>query len=171
MERDLLMAKITFKSQSDYYLKLKAFESHFTKDATLEKAVAAGAAPVANQIRRNLEALPDEQFRFLDVYEGEHFDDVPKGQKRDLAEGFGLTPIERDKNGFVHTKAGFDGYGSFPTKTYPQGVPNALIARAVESGSSVREKTPFVRPAVNATRKEAVEAMENVIDGELKKIF
>lgn len=165
------MARITFKAQSDYYLKLKAFESHFTKDATLEKAVRAGSAIVADAVRKNLEALPEEQFRHLDTFVGDYFREAPTGQKRDLEESFGLTPIKRDKNGFVHTKAGFDGYGSFPTNTYPQGVPNALIARAVESGSSVREKTPFVRPAVNATRKEAVEAMENVIDGELKKIF
>lgn len=165
------MAKITFKNQSDYFLKLKQLEVHFVKDSTLEKAVHAGADIVTDAIRGNLESLPEESFRFLDVYAGEHFDDVPTGQKRDLVEGFGLTPIERDKNGFLYTKAGFDGYGSFPTNDYPQGVPNALIARAVESGSSVRDKTPFVRPAVNATRKEAVEAMDAVIDGELKKIF
>lgn len=165
------MARITFKNQSAYFLRLKAFESRFTKNAVLEKAVVAGSAVVADAIRENLEALPEEQFRLLDTFCGDYFSEVPTGQKKDLADSFGLTPIQRDKNGFVHTKAGFDGYGSFPTNTYPQGVPNALIARAVESGSSVRDKTPFVRPAVNATRKEAVAAMEEVVDDELKKIF
>lgn len=165
------MARISFSNQSDYFLRLQALEKCFAKEETLEKAVAAGAAVVADAIRENLDALPEEQFRFLDTFCGESFSEVPTGQKIDLVEGFGLTPIERDKNGFVHTKAGFDGYGSFPTNTYPRGVPNALIARAVESGSSVREKTPFVRPAVNATRKEAVSAMESVVDDEMKKIF
>ncbi|MBQ8358456.1 MAG: hypothetical protein IJX37_00885, partial [Oscillospiraceae bacterium] len=96
---------------------------------------------------------------------------IPKGQKKDLLDSFGLTPVDRDKAGFVHTKAGFDGYGSFPTESYPEGLPNQLVAAATESGSSIRKKLPFIRPAVNATRKEAVDAMEKVIDDEVKKIF
>lgn len=139
------------------------------KDEPLEKAVAAGAAVVADQIKANLEALPEEEFRKLG--EGEIFHGLPTGQKRDLVDSFGLTPIEKDKNGFIHTKAGFDGYGSFPTNAYPEGIPNQLLARSAESGSSVRQKTPFVEPAVKATRKQAIEAMEKVIDEEIKKIF
>lgn len=139
------------------------------KDEPLEKAVAAGAAVVADQIKANLEALPEEEFRKLG--EGEIFRGLPAGQKKDLVDSFGLTPIEKDKNGFIHTKAGFDGYGSFPTNAYPQGVPNQLLARSAESGSSVRQKTPFVEPAVNETRKEAVETMNAVLEDEFKSIF
>lgn len=163
------MAKITFKGQSEYFAKLKALEDKFAKPDILKKAVRAGAAPVANQIKKNLEALPEDDFRYLK--EGETFHGIPKGQKEDLVESFGLTPIYQDRRGFIHTKAGFDGYGHYPTKAYPQGVPNQLVARAVESGSSVREKTPFVRPAVKVTENESIEAMEKVIDEELKKIF
>ena len=163
------MAKISFNGQSEYFGKLQQLEKAFAKDAALERAVRAGAAPVADRIRQNLEALPEESFRNL--REGEIFQGIPKGQKKDLIESFGLTPIARDKTGFVHTKAGFDGYGSFPTESYPDGVPNQLVAAATESGSSVRKKMPFVRPAVNAARKESVDAMENVIDGEIKNIF
>lgn len=163
------MAKITFKGQSEYFEKLQQLDQVFAKEATLERAVAAGAAPVADKIRRNLERMPAQPFRKLQ--DGEHIHGLSESEKKDLEESFGLTPISRDKAGFVHTKAGFDGYGSFPTKTYPRGVPNALVARAAESGSSVRQKVPFVRPAVNATRKESIAAMENVVDEELKKIF
>ena len=138
-------------------------------DKPLEKAVAAGSAIVADQIRDNLEALPQDEFRNLG--EGETFHGLPEGQKRDLLDSFGLTPIEKDKYGFIHTKAGFDGYGSFPTKAYPEGVPNQLTARAAESGSSVRQKTPFVEPAVRAKRKDAVETMNAVIEDEFKSIF
>lgn len=139
------------------------------KDEPLEKAVKAGAEIVADKIRDNLNALPEEEFRMLG--EGETFQGLPEGQKRDLQDSFGLTPIEKDKNGFIHTKAGFDGYGSFPTNAYPEGIPNQLLARSVESGSSVRQKTPFVEPAVKATRKKAVEAMNGVIEDELKSIL
>lgn len=163
------MARITFKRGSEYALKLQQLERHFMKDEPLEKAVKAGAEIVADKIRDNLNALPEEEFRRLG--EGETFSGLPEGQKRDLQDSFGLTPIEKDKNGFIHTKAGFDDYGSFPTKAYPEGIPNQLLARSVESGSSVRQKTPFVEPAVKATRKQAVEAMNDVIEDELKSIL
>lgn len=163
------MARITFKRGSEYALKLQQLERHFVKDEPLEKAVKAGAEIVADKIRDNLNALPTEEFRKLN--EGEIFRGLPEGQKRDLQDSFGLTPIEKDKNGFIHTKAGFDDYGSFPTNEYPEGIPNQLLARSVESGSSVRHKTPFVEPAVKATRKQAVEAMNGVIEDELKSIL
>lgn len=163
------MPRITFSGQSEYFEKLQQLDQVFSKDETLERAVAAGAAPVADKIRDNLEGIPAVEFRKLQP--GQMIAGLTKSEKKDLEDSFGLAPISRDKHGFVHTKAGFDGYGSFPTNTYPQGVPNALVARAVESGSSVREKSPFVRPAVNATRKESIAAMENVVDDELKKIF
>ena len=163
------MAKITFKNDSAYAAQLKKLEQFYASDAPLEKAVAAGAAVVADKIRSNLEALPEADFRRLQ--DGVAFHGVPKGQKKDLIDSFGLTPIGRDKNDFVHTKAGFDGYGSYPTNTYPQGIPNQLLARAVESGSSVREKTPFVEPAVKATRKEAVDVMGKIVDEQTESIF
>ena len=144
-------------------------ERHFQSDTPLEKAAAAGAAVVADQIKVNLEALPEDEYRKLG--EGETFHGLPTGQKKDLVDSFGLTPIAKDKNGFIHTKAGFDGYGSFPTNTYPDGVPNQLLARSVESGSTVRQKTPFVEPAVKAKRKETVETMNDVLEDEFKSIF
>lgn len=169
VERDELMAKITFQQQSDFYKKLKKLQEAADSDEFLEKAVVKGAEPVADEIRKNLEALPSEKFRYLRGEDTFHV--LSNSEKEDLLESFGLTPILRDKKGFVHTKAGFDGYGSHPTSSYPHGLPNQLLARAVESGSSVRDKRPFVRPAVNATRNDAIEAMEEVVDDEMKRIF
>lgn len=163
------VARVSFKGASDYALALKKLEFTAEQGKLLEDAVKAGAKPVADEIRRRLDALPSAPFERLS--DGEKFGFLPEGQKRDLQDSFGLTPVDRDRRGFVHVKAGFDGYGSFPTKSYPKGVPNQLLARAVESGSSVREKTPFVRPAVNATRKEAEAEMDRVVRQELEKIF
>ena len=163
------VARVSFKGSQEYALRLRELEHTAAQGTVLEEAVKAGAKPVADEIRRRLEALPTDKFRFLP--EGEKFDGLPQRQKNDLADSFGLTPVDRDRRGFVHTKAGFDGYGTAPTKAYPKGIPNQLLARAVESGSSVREKTPFVRPAVNATRKEAEAEMDKSIRQGLEEIF
>lgn len=163
------MARISFKGFEGYAEALKKLEFTAQGGELLEKAVKAGAAPVADEIRRRLRNLPEDEYRRLNP--GEVFTGIPAGQKHDLLDSLGVTPVGRDKRGFVNVKVGFDGYGSFPTKAYPNGLPNPLLARAVESGSSVRKKTPFVRPAVQATRKEAVDEMDKTIRQELEKIF
>jgi len=133
------------------------------------KAIYAGAKVVADKIKDNIEKLPEDTFRYLQG--DDKFSGVPDGQKKDLEESFGVASIKVDSDGNYNTKLGFDGYGSYPTKKYPKGLPNQLLARAVESGSSVREKHPFVRPAVNATKKTAQAEMGRVIDEEIEKIM
>lgn len=163
------MARITFPDASQYMEALERVEKLADNDEFLERAVYKGAKVVADEIRKNLERLPSTPFRKL---QGEgKFGFIPEGQKRDLISSFGLAPISRDSNHFVGTKAGFDGYGAFPTEQFPQGLPNALVARATESGSTVRQKQPFVRTAVVKKEKESIEAMSNVIDEELEKII
>ena len=89
-------------------------------------------------------------------------------QKGDLINGMGISPIKHDGD-YINAKVGFDGYGSIPTKKYPKGVPNQLVARSVNSGTSFRKKNPFVNRAVNKSKKEAQKLMAEVIDEEIKK--
>jgi hypothetical protein len=131
-----------------------------------KKVVVAGAQPVADAIRNRLENLPEDQFRRLK--EGDVFNGLPQGEWKDLMDNMGIAPPKVDGDGNTNTKVGFKGYGSFPTKKYPKGVPNAMLARAIESGSSVRKKTPFVRPAVNKSKALAIEEMEKAINNEIK---
>ena len=161
------MARMTFKASDEYALKLSQLSTG--SDEIVRKAIFAGAKIVADKIKSNLEGMPTEKFRYLRG--GDQFIGLTKQQKADLLASFGITPITRDEDGFWTAKIGFDGYGSMSTKKYPQGIPNQLLARAVESGSSVRRKHPFVRPAVNATKKAVVEKMDGVINEEAEKIM
>lgn len=51
------MAKITFSAMGDYALALERYQSAAGGGKMLERAVASGAAIVADQIRANLQAL------------------------------------------------------------------------------------------------------------------
>ena len=131
--------------------------------------VMAGAQPVADEIRKSIEALPEDKFRYLK--KNEVFTGVPRRQKQDLLDSLGITPPDIDFDGNTNTKIGFDGYGKIPTKKYPKGVPNQLLARAVESGSSVRKKTPFIRKAVNKAKKLAEAEMQKKLDEKIEIIM
>lgn len=160
------MAKVIWKDNEILINQIKKLGDN--AEPIFKKAVYVGTGIVAKKIRENLDALPTEKFRKLQ--KGEQFDGVPENQKKDMIEGYGITKITKDKDGYIGAKIGFTGYGKTPTKKYPKGLPNALVARSIESGSSVRKKHRFVAPAVNATKAKALKAMEQVVEDEIKKI-
>lgn len=161
------LAKMTIRGFDELELKLSQIGKMSTEIA--KDVVMAGAQPVADEIRRGLESLPVDELKQLKP--GEKFDVTPYGELKDLADSLGIAPPDVDSQGNVNTKIGFDGYGSYPSKKYPKGLPNKLLARAIESGSSVRQKKPFVRQAVNRSKKRAIEEMKKKCDEEIKLIM
>lgn len=149
------MATIQFKKGDDFLLKLERLERG--ADQVAGKAIYAGAKVTADQIKANIRGLK---------LSGENYDE--SYIKKDLEKSFGIAS-KRYEGSNCNVKLGFDGYGSRPTAEYPLGLPNQMIARAIESGTSFRPAKPFVRPAVNAARKRAVAVMRTVIDEEIKK--
>lgn len=157
------MAKINYSGIDDYAKALGELWKESEKIIT--QAVYDGAGVVADEIRAGLKKLP------IDNRQGtsdSKLKGVTRKQKADLINAFGIAPIENDGDS-INTRLGFDGYGSVPTKKYPNGVPNAMLMRSVESGNSFRKKTPVVRPAVTRARKKAEQKMGETLDREIKE--
>lgn len=134
----------------------------FGKDSgeIAKKVVMAGAAPIADEIRKNLVAnLRDPAY--VGYGDGGLFGTKTTVTTGDLIESFGIAPPGVDKSGNTNTKIGFEGYDR-------KGVPNALKARAMESGTSTLKKRPFVRPAVNKMKGRAIEEMGKTLDAQIK---
>lgn len=164
------MAKFSVKGIDEYALKLSKMGE--SAKSIAGKAIYRAADTVANQIKdeiASLEAVHDK-YNLQSVRKKERAR-LSIAQKKGLMESFGITKMDRDTKGFYNVKLGFDGYNSVKTKKYPKGQPNQLIARVVENGSSHMDAQPFMRPAVNATRKAAKEEMQKVIDEEYTKIM
>lgn len=163
------MATIRFSGLEEYERKLSQMAKHTEEIAG--KAIYAGAEIVTDAIRANIQglaAVPDQLGAA--AYAKKEPAPLTETAKEGLLDGLGISPMQ-DDNGYYNVKIGFDGYNDLKTRKYPQGQPNQLIARNLESGSSIAEKRPFVRPAVNAVRKQAEERMAKVIDEEIKKIM
>lgn len=156
------MAKFTFRGMEEYELMLQRIGKN-TREI-IGPAVYAMAGVVADAIKANIRALPSvDNFQGVLAYRKKEKAQLTKSQKDGLLDGFGIAPMQND-NGYWNVKLGFDGYNSTKTHKYPNGQPNAMIARSAESGTSVRNKTPFVRPAVRASEARAVEAGKAEID-------
>lgn len=161
------MARFAFKGMEEYEKKISLLYQD-TK-GVCGKAVYAGAKVVADAIKKNIEALPEKpELDGIIAYTKRELAPLTKGQKQGLMEGFGVSRLEED-NGYINVKLGFSGYNNVKTKKYPNGQPNVLVARGIESGASNREKHPFARPALNKSKKPAVEAMKQAIDDDIEQ--
>lgn len=160
------MATIKFKGLEEYEVMLSRLGKNTEKIAG--EAIYAGAKIVADEIRKGIEGLP-----VITGY-GTQSDPLPGGvtatQKKGLLDGLGITPMA-EKAGFYNVKIGFDGYNRTRTEQYPQGQPNQLVARGAESGTSWKQKSPFIRPAVTRVKPQAEKAMADVVDAATQKII
>lgn len=91
-------------------------------------------------------------------------------QKIGLQQALGITKMRND-NGFRNVKIGFDGYNSVKTKRWPNGQPNMMVARSVESGTSWMTKQPFMRKAEQASRSKCEQIMGETVDKEIQNIM
>lgn len=160
------MARFEFSGIDNYISQLNKLQQS-TKDGVVGRTVYAGAAVVADSVRRAIQALPVGDGR---AQGGGLVDTVTLPQKAGLLDGFGISQM-KDDDGFVNVKLGFAGYNATRTRRYPRGQPNALIARSVNSGTTFRKKTKFVDKAVNSARKAAEAAMGAACSREIEKIM
>lgn len=162
------MAKIEMRGMDAYLSELRKLGEN--TEPVCKAAVYAGAKVVADEMKRATQALD----RVTDAeaqaaYRERRPTKISVSQKIGLVKSLGIAPIA-DKYGIVSTKVGFDGYNDVKTERWPNGQPNALIARACESGSSAMIKQPFVRPMLKRIEKTALEAMEQAANKELEKL-
>lgn len=159
------MAKVTVgKGMKEYTRRLTRLKDFGREE--LGSVIFKGAAVIADAMKAELRALPvDNRF----VKNGEKLHGIHELQKRGLIRGFGIAKMRYDGS-FLNVKLGFTGYNAMQTQQYPNGQPNAMIARAVVAGTSFRQRNDFV---TRATRKasEAEKVMEEEFDKALKALW
>lgn len=155
------MARIEVgRGLNEYLSQLGNLEFH--SDEIIGRTIYPAAGMVADAIDSAINTIPT---RSPNGSEGLFAD-----QKRGLHEGLGIAP-KRNDSGYINVKIGFDGYNQHKTKTYPSGQPNAMIARAMESGTSFSKKQPFVGKTVRAVKARAEAMMQEELDKEISKVM
>ena len=157
------MAKMTIgKGMDEYLAKLGNLE--FAAPGLVGQAIFEGAKIVTDQVRAEIEALPTAESKRVATPR-----DPTQVEKDGLLDGLGVAKKKND-GGYINVKIGMDGYNTDKTKKYPRGKPNAMIARSIESGSTVMKRNAFISRAVNKTKKDAEAAMQKVIEEGIEKI-
>lgn len=154
------MAKVRVVGVDDYLNQLVSMLEN--SGETAGQMIYKGAGIVADEVKQRIDSIPDRQYAGEGVQRG-----VTDNERAGLTESLGISRVQNDR-GYYNVKIGFDGYNSYRTKNYPNGHPNSMVARSIESGTSWLQKTPFIAPAVAATRGPAEKAMEQIFDNATK---
>ena len=164
------MAVMQIKGMEEYTKKIKDLAKN--EEKVIKTSVYVGAGVIADAVKVALKTLPvEEGGNGLPPFGTQErpISGVSRQQKGDLIDGMGLAPIKESKPGYISTKLGWAGYGRVKTKRYPNGVPNQMLMRAVEGGTSFRRKTLVVRKSVRKAKQQAVEAMGRRAEEEIRK--
>lgn len=122
-----------------------------------------GARAALDAVLAEIDDIPDRRYTNSGMARG-----LTKSDKEDLRAGLGISRM-RDVEGQVSVKIGFDGYGSHSTPTWPNGVPVAMIARAICRGTSWLEKYDFIGKAMGKSRAKIEDKISNRIDYQIQK--
>lgn len=142
------MARFTVGNGINDYIKdLTALAT--ASDEMIRRSVYPAAGIVTDAVKAGIASIPGSMLK--------------PGQREGLEAGLGIAPF-RDDGGYIHVKVGMDGYNGRITKKYPNGQPNAMIARAINNGTSFSGKYPFIDRAVSSTRAKAEKMMAEEFD-------
>lgn len=160
------MARMKIEGLSEYTRQLALLES--SASDIVKKCLYEGAAVVADAVSSAIDQIPTRNNTEFGT--SDHMlTGLTAAQKSGLKESFGITPMS-DRNNAWDVKLGFDGYNQVRTPKYPDGQPNLLIARAIESGTSFLQPCHFMSKAVNATKEACTQKMSEVCDSEISRI-
>lgn len=153
------MASWKFKGIDEYLRQLERLQG--SSDQAIGKAIYEGAGVVAKACAAAIKALP--------VNNQYSSDGITSVQKAGLIEGFGVSHAQTDGL-YRNVKLGFDGYNGQKTKNFPNGQPNSMIARSINSGTSFRRKNPFMDRATASSKATCEATMKRVIETEIQKV-
>lgn len=128
--------------------------------AAVNAALFDGAKIAADEVKAGLQALPIQEDKNGNApyvpKGGARLNGITSKQKEDLIASMGIATFRKGNRGETSTSIGFDGYGR---STWKGGkpLPNQVLMREVESGTSWMNKHPVIRQAVTRT-KDAIKA-------------
>lgn len=136
------------------------------------RSIYPGAGYIYKECRKRLENIrtDDHLFKFAEQY-GRKRNGITTRQKKGLIESLGIAPLKHKSGGVVDVKLGFDGYNDIVSTRWPNGQPNAMVARSLNRGTSFMHAQPFMDQTIDASRHTVEDKIEQQFYKELEKLW
>lgn len=158
------MAKMAIKGTDEISAMLESVANHSQEIAS--RVLYEGAAVVYQQMSAGVSSL-EVHHRGTSKNPGD-YGGIPAEWKAGLQESLGIAP-HRHSDGKTDTSVGFDGYNGDATARWPKGMPNAMVARMVERGTSWFPAQPFAKKIKKSAKSAAISKMEETAREEIAK--
>lgn len=159
------MAKIDFSGLDEYADFLSQVGLELEREI-MGEAIYKGASVVFEEINKGISSIPTDET--WGTREHPQFG-LNRLQKAGLHESLGIARMRND-DGFLNVKIGFDGYNKIKTERWPNGQPNAMVARSIERGTSWLKATPFVKKSIAAVKQRVLGVMMVVFEEKIHAI-
>ncbi len=156
------MAKINMSGAEELMRMLDGL-SH-ASDELCRRGVYSGAGVLADALAQAVDELPTETYHPTpgSKHGGEPLNVVTQDDKEDIRAGLGISRINNTADG-ADVAISFEGYSRHTEAKYPKGVPIPMIVRSIESGSSTRQKHPFIRRTVTKAKEDIYQAEADAV--------
>lgn len=181
------MAKLEMTGLNEFMVYLSRLQDRRITEQICESVLNAGAEVMLDAVRERLDAIPkigkaEETEITKKIYKIKRKSPasgsitprpgirtgITEEERENLSSSLGKSPM-REKDSVYDVKIGFAGYGKRKTKKYPSGVPNQLLARAINSGTSFRFKTNFLTYAQNDARRDVLQKMQEELEKQIQQ--
>lgn len=162
------MPSIRLEGLDDVIARLKAIGEGDAIEKVQKHAVYEGMKVIKQEVEAQIRALPEQEGYIKPERLPRNV--VTRKEKAELIRHLGIADMDT-KSGTVSTSVSFNGYTNIKTKRYPNGLPAVMVARSINSGSSVRRKHPFMRQARAAAKERAIQAATDAALESLKTIM
>jgi len=165
------MAKIELQGFDEYLRKVQKLADK--SEPLCKKTVYSGAGILADKMRDAVDSLPtiSDGEALSSFKSGKVMSRISYKQKKGLQESLGISTIRKERSGMVQTAVGFTGYNEVKTKHFPNGQPNAEVARSLEKGTSYLKRNRFVENTIKANKSEIIDAMSEAADDYIERIM
>jgi hypothetical protein len=154
------MATFKFKGLDEYTAQLESLSNQ--SDEYIGKAVFEGAKVVADAVKQSIGDIPVDNTVYKK--EGDRRQGLKSVQIEGLRNTFGISQLQEGNNDYLNVKLGFDGYNKVKTKRWPNGQPNAMVARSINSGTSFMRKYSFVDGTSRSKKSDCEDAMKKSLE-------
>jgi HK97 gp10 family phage protein len=154
------MATFKFKGLDEYTAQLESLSNQ--SDEYIGKAVFEGAKVVADAVKQSIGEIPVDNTVYKK--DGECRAGLKSVQIEGLRDSFGISTLQEGNNDYQNVKIGFNGNNKIKSKRWPNGQPNAMVARSINSGTSFMRKYSFMDNATRSKKTDCEDAMKNSLE-------
>lgn len=133
-------------------------------------ALGEGAGYAYHELRDAIDTIPIRPDKYEGRQHSERLYGLTENEFRQVTNLFGIARFKNSSGGW-NTSIGFHGMVDTPSAMWNNNVPTGYLVQCVEYGTEFRKATHILQRAINRSKDQIAQKMQDYIDKEVNKIM